>query len=133
MKFRYQKYGPKYIRPVINIRVANKDGSKSRRYEVLIDSGADLNIFDAEIAGFLEIDLESRQKAFVYGITSGEAEPFYIHEIFLDIGGHKFKSYAGFKRGLKNSYGNVGQVEFFDEFVVKFDLLKEEIELKERT
>ena len=132
MKFKYKKYGPKYIRPVINIRVANKDGSKSRRYEVLIDSGADLNIFDAEIAELLDINLESGQPAFVYGITSGEAEPFYIHEISLDIGGHKFKSYAGFKRGLKNSYGNVGQVGFFDEFVVKFDLLKEEIELKER-
>lgn len=76
MKFKYKKYGPKFIRPVISIRVSNKDGSKSRRYEVLIDSGADLNIFDAEIAELLGIDLESGQESFVYGITSSEPEPF---------------------------------------------------------
>lgn len=131
-KFRYKKLGPKFIRPIIKVEVLNKSGSKSCKYEVLVDSGADLSIFDAEIAALLDIDLESGQEARVYGITSGEPEPYYMHEVWINVGGHKYKTVVGFKRGLNDSYGVVGQTGFFDEFVVKFDLMKEEVELKER-
>lgn len=42
MKFRYKKYGPGVLRPVIPIEVI-KNGLEVP-YEVLIDSGADLCI-----------------------------------------------------------------------------------------
>jgi len=45
MKFRYKKYGPSILRPIIPIEIVYKD--KSVPYEVLIDSGADFCIFDA--------------------------------------------------------------------------------------
>lgn len=46
MKFKYKKFGP-FLRPVIPVKLKYQD--RSIGYEVLVDSGADLCIFDAEI------------------------------------------------------------------------------------
>ena len=80
MKFRYKSYGPGLLRPVIPIEIIFNN--KSVYYEVLVDSGADSNIFSSEIADILEIDLVKGDKATVAGIT-GESKPFYFH--YLDI------------------------------------------------
>ena len=50
MKFSYKKYG-QVLRPVIPIQL--KSGSEVIGYEVLVDSGADLCIFSAEIGELL--------------------------------------------------------------------------------
>jgi len=60
------------------------------------------------------------------------AEAFF-HEVKLDIGGWNYKTVVGFSYDIaKHGFGILGQIGFFDIFVVKFDLIKEEIELKER-
>jgi len=50
----------------------------------------------------------------------------------IKIGGRIYKIDAGFMRMSGSSYGVVGQKGFFDKFIVKFDLIKEEIEIRER-
>lgn len=67
MKFRYKKYGPGVLRPVIPIEVVKNDVEVS--YEVLVDSGADLCIFDAHIAEILRIDLVKGERREVSGLT----------------------------------------------------------------
>lgn len=130
MKFKYKKYGPRALRPVVPIEIMY--GGNSVHYEVLVDSGADLCIFDAQIGEILGIDTEKGEKDFVSGIT-GTPEPFYIHPVSIRVGGWEYKIKAGFKPNTsKINYGVVGQIGFFDIFVVKFDLLKSEIELKSR-
>lgn len=57
MKFKYKKYGPGILRPVIPIEILYK--SRSVPYEVLVDSGADFCIFDAEIGELVGIDVAS--------------------------------------------------------------------------
>ena len=105
--------------------------NKSVIYEVLIDSGADICIFDAEIADILGIQIETGTKQTVSGIT-GTSEFYYIHEVTLNIGGWKHKAKVGFLKNInKQGYGIVGQKGLFDRYSVKFDLNKEEIELKE--
>lgn len=132
MKFRYKKYALGILRPVIPIEIIYKDITVP--YEVLVDSGADYNIFDAQIADILGIDLTSGNEAKIAGIT-GDLETYYIHKIDLKVGGHLFKDIeVGFLKKIgRYGYGVVGQKGFFDIFIVKFDLLKEEIELKPRT
>ncbi len=103
MKFRYKKYG-QVLRPVIEIRVRGKK-DESVRYEVLVDSGADLCLFDAEIGEAV-------------GIKVADGKP---REVFMPQ-----------VAGRAMPYGLVGQRGFFDAFVVKFDLHKEEVELKQR-
>ena len=130
MKLKYQKYGPGIIRPVIPIEIIYKD--QSVPYEVLIDSGADFCIFDAQIGDLLGIDILGGEKKEVWGIT-GVGESFYIHPVTIKVGGWPYKIKVGFLPGIARlGYGVVGQKGFFDIFVVKFDFLKEEIELKER-
>jgi hypothetical protein len=48
MKFKYKKFSPEIIRPVIPIDI--RYGKQSVRFEVLVDSGAGLNIVNADIA-----------------------------------------------------------------------------------
>lgn len=130
MKFRYKKYGPGILRPVISIEVEHED--RSVPYEVLVDSGADFCIFDSQIGEILGIDIESGEARNVAGIT-GVIETYYVHPLTIRVGGYPFKIKAGFLPGVSRfGYGVVGQIGFFDIFVVKFDWVKEEVELKER-
>ena len=130
MKFKYKKYFQGILRPVIPIEIINKD--HSLHYEVLVDSGADFCIFDAEIGELLGLDITSGEKRSVSGIT-GVPEIYYAHSVTIKVGGWPYKIQAGFLPKIAQSgFGIVGQKGFFDIFIVKFDLLKEEIELKER-
>jgi hypothetical protein len=129
VKFRYKKYSQGIIRPVIPIEIIY--GNIELPYEVLVDSGADRNIFDAQTARILGLDLESGAVEKVSGIA-GQEEKYYGHHMDLRIGGHLFKNVeVGFLERIGTfGYGVVGQKGFFDLFAVKFDLRKEEVELK---
>lgn len=128
MKFKYKNYGSGVIRPVIPIEIIYNKISVP--YEVLIDSGADICIFDAQIGEILGIDIISGQKEEVWGIT-GFGEFYYLHPVIIKVGGWSYKIKAGFLPNIaKLGYGIVGQKGFFDLFEIKFSHLKEEIELK---
>lgn len=130
MKFRYKKITEGILRPIIPIEIIYKN--QRIRYEVLVDSGADGNIFDAEIGKILNIDIERGEKKTVGGIT-GVTEEYYIHPVIINVGGWEYKTQAGFLPNIAHlGYGVVGQRGFFDIFIVKFDLIKAIIELKER-
>lgn len=130
MKFSYKNYGQGILRPVIPIEIIYKD--RSVQYEVLVDSGADFCILDAEIGKILNIDIQSGEEQKVAGIT-GTPESYYVHPVTIKVGGWPYKINAGFLPNISSLvYGVVGQNGFFDNFVVRFDLLKEEIELKQR-
>ncbi len=131
MKFSYKKYG-KIIRPVIPVEIIH--GSESIRYEVLVDSGADLCIFNSEIADAIGLEWQKGEKHEVFGI-GGKASVYYLLPIEIKVGGWPYKIKAGFMpdvSGRVMNYGVVGQVGFFENLIVKFDLIKEEIELKRR-
>ena len=129
MRFKYKKYGPGILRPVIPIEIIYKDSVVP--YEVLVDSGADFCIFDAEIGELLGIDITSGEPQGVGGIT-GVVETYFVHDVTIKVGGRTYSIKAGFLSNIAPlGYGVLGPRGFFDIFVVKFDLLKEEIELKE--
>ncbi|MFA4880666.1 MAG: aspartyl protease family protein [Candidatus Doudnabacteria bacterium] len=130
MKFKYKKYGRGIIRPIIPIEISYK--SNSVPYEVLIDSGADFCIFDAEIGEVLGIDIYEGEEQKVGGIT-GVVQPYYIHPVKVKVGGWCYAIKVGFLPEIARlGYGVVGQKGFFNLFMVKFDYQKEEIELKPR-
>jgi len=130
MKFRYKKYAPGILRPVIPVEITHKN--RSIPYEVLVDSGADFCILDAQIGELLGIDIESGTAMKVAGIT-GVAKAYYIHAVKMSVGGWVYSVKVGFLSDIAElGYGVVGQKGFFDIFIVKFDLLKEEVELKPR-
>lgn len=139
MKFRYFKFplpiqseffGNSILKPIIPIGLTVGDAPFD--YSALIDSGADFCIFDAGIGEALELDVRSGTRLSFGGIQeAGNAEAF-LHEVNIVVGGSRHKIPIGFSYDIANDgYGVLGQKGFFDIFVVKFDLAKEEIELKE--
>ncbi len=140
MKFFYSKIslshkskvlGNVILKPIIPVKIIVNE--KTVRYSALVDSGADFCIFDAEIGEALGLDVKSGEKEIFGGIQGkGGAEAFF-HKVGLNIGGWGYNATVGFSYDIaKFGFGVLGQKGFFDIFTIKFDLLKEEIELKER-
>lgn len=140
MKFRYHKFnlspssdffGKQILKPIIPIKILKAD--VTLQYAALIDSGADFCIFDAGLGEYLGLNIKSGTEVQFGGIQSLGGAKAYIHKVTLEIGGHEFITEIGFSYGIsKNGYGILGQKGFFNKFIVKFDLIKEEIEIKER-
>jgi hypothetical protein len=129
MKFKYKRYGT-ILRPVIPIILRNGDAALG--YEVLVDSGADLCLFDEEIGYAIGIDVRKGRRQEVFGV-GGKSSIYFLHPVTIEVGGWAHKIEAGFMPNVAGHvmpYGLVGQKGFFNIFVVKFDLLKEDIELK---
>lgn len=133
MNFGYKKFGVgpgAILRPVIPIKL--KSQGESFDYEVLVDSGADLCIFHAEIGELLGIDVTKGKKHEVFGV-GGKASVYYLNKVKIEVGGWPCEIEAGFMPSVSGhmmKHGLVGQKGFFDKFVVKFNLIKEEIEIK---
>ncbi len=130
MRFPYKRVAPGIIRPIIPIELSYRDISIP--YEVLIDSGADFCIFDAEIAELLNLPITKGERRQFAGVT-GDRAFMYMHPVEMKIGNWSYKIEVGFSSDMgPYAHGIVGQVGFFDKFVVKFDYLKEEVEIKPR-
>ena len=121
------------MRPVIPVVVSN--GKKSVKYEVLIDSGADRCLFDLEVSEAIGINRGNSDIREVFGVT-GQTALYYSHKVTIRVGDISFPIEAGFTKSVSGGlvpYGYVGQFGFFERFIVKFDKLKNEVELKSRT
>lgn len=140
MKFKYRRFdlslssdffGKFILKPIIPIKISRVDIEV--KYVALIDSGADFCIFDAGIGEYLKLDVKSGVEVGFGGIQNAGTAKAYLHRVNLEIGGVQFQSDIGFSYDISDrGYGIFGQKGFFDKFIVKFDLIKEEIEIKER-
>jgi len=131
MQFPYKKFkladGIVLLKPIIPIGLLFNE--KLIRYEALIDSGADFNIFNAEIGELLDIDIQSGKKVKFSGIA-GEPFDVYLHNLILEIGGWQYKIVAGFSYQISPyGFGILGQKGFFDLFKIRFIYSKGIIEI----
>jgi len=141
MKFPYRKlllqqpsefFGSSILKPIIPIKIIS--GKLEINYAALIDSGADFCIFDGGIAEYLGLDIKRGIPMVFSGIQGASGSKAYLHKVRLSIGGKEYQTTVGFSFEISSrGFGVLGQKGFFDIFVVKFDLLAEEIELKEKT
>lgn len=133
MKFPYKRYDRDILRPVVPIRL--KNGNKGLQYEALVDSGADVSLFSREIGETLGIEVETGEIYKIVGVGGTEAV-YYMHEITMIIAKSVYQTEVGFEKESSEeiaSYGIIGQKGLFDQFVVKFDLSKAEIEFTPRS
>lgn len=89
MKYNYTSFyienRPKSIkRPMIEIEVFGKDDSK--KFDALIDSGADLSLFNLEIAEALDIDLTNAKSANFTGIA-GNVDGYRVDKLKIKVDG----------------------------------------------
>lgn len=124
MKFPYRKINlqnpfnsKKFIlRPIIPFSIKYKD--KALRFEALIDSGADFNIFPMEIAKKLGITLKDSDHVSFAGVD-GNIINGAKADVILEIGSQKIQArvvFAPVENGILGQYG------FFDLFKVNFNL-----------
>ena len=140
MKFKYFKFllpaksdffGSSILKPIVPIGLTI--GNPPFDYSALIDSGADFSIFDAGIGEALNLDVQSGKEISFGGIQDAGVAKAFLHEVTLLIGGWRYKTMVGFSYDIaKDGYGILGQKGFFDMFSIKFELVNEDIELKER-
>ncbi len=131
MKFRYTHYGS-VSRPVIPVKLKHR--GQEIGYHVLVDSGADMCLFHAEIGEAIGIDITKGTAKEVFGV-GGKASIYYQHRIVIEVGGWEYEIEAGFlpNVGIKSvTYGIVGQRGFFEFFKVIFDQQSDEIELRRK-
>lgn len=95
----------------------------------LIDSGADLSLFSAELAKEIGLDLEKGIKTLFSGIEGGQVVA-YLHKIKVQIMGmtEMLEIFAGFTYA-KGVTAILGQEGFFDAFKIKFDRRHNTIEI----
>lgn len=128
MTFPYLRITPQIKQPIISIFLKSKN--KFVIYPTLIDSGSDYCIFSIELAEVLGIKL-FKDKAQFRGIGKDKVKGYW-GEIDVRVDDVQFIVKAIFAEIGEFGHGILGQKGFFDIFVVKFDLVKEEIELKQR-
>ena len=124
MKFRYKKIAPGLIRPIIL-----KHQGNAIAYEGLIDSGADMCVFPAQIGELIGLDIKKGQKSEFGGVV-GKREDVYYHDIVIEIGGNSTQISAGFTYSSSFDYGFLGQKGLFTSYIVQFNYRKGIIDLR---
>jgi hypothetical protein len=95
---------------------------------VLVDSGVDVTVLDAELADDLGLVLESGEHAVIQGAT-GVSQDVYFHQVQLAVGPISYGARVAFTRRAE-PYGLAGQLGLFDQFLISFDRRAEEFELR---
>lgn len=127
-KLHYQRFGPFY-RPLIPITI--QYNKIKLNYLALLDSGADFNIFHADLADILGIDLSKLKTTSFGGIQRGTESKGHYSAFKLGVEDFSFNAPVVFSRDISpDGYGILGQQGFFDHFKVTFEHKKRLIWLK---
>src|SRR3989344_271891 len=127
-KLHYQKFGPFY-RPLIPITI--QYNKLMINYLALLDSGADFNIFHADLAEILKMDLSKLKTTSFGGIQKGVEGIGYYSVFKLGIENFSFDAPIVFSADISpDGYGILGQQGFFDHFKVTFEHKKKLIWIK---
>lgn len=130
MDYPYKEVSRDIFRPIIPVFLHFKGNMIG--YEALLDSGADLNIFHADIARALDIELKSGEKHNFAGINGTKSTAF-IHKIELEAAGQRFITPIAFSDDISDSgYGVLGQYGFFSEFTIKFTFYNLQVRVSKR-
>jgi len=117
------------FRPIIPIGL---EGTKAFGYEVLVDSGADICIFHADIGRAIGLVIEKGQRFELGGVT-GTERVGYLQKVTLKVGNIAYQTKVGFTDSMRDgAYGMVGQKGFFDRFAIKFDYAERKIVLHKK-
>lgn len=117
-----------FHRPIIPIEIIKH--KNSLRIEVLVDSGADYCIFWGEIGEALGIDVTQGKLINFHGV-SGSTSKGYVHRVGISAGGHTVNANALFSYDIApEGLAIVGQLDFFENFAIKFDYKKRSVVLR---
>lgn len=121
----YEKHDSQFF-PAIPLHIIS---SKEKFYTAaLIDSGAVVSIFKADIAHQLGIEIEKGQEIILGGV--GGRIKGYHHKIKVQIGRKILEIPVVFSHEYLVSFNLLGRDTFFENFVITFDEKNQKIKLE---
>ena len=133
MRFRYteirnhQDPARPFHRPYLIVRLTH--GTKHKDVIALVDSGADLCLFQSDIGKLIGIDVERGSELAFEGV-SGATATAYLRRISLTVRGMSSISLdVGFTDSMAVGTGLLGQQGFFEQFRVGFELADQVFEI----
>jgi len=86
VRFDYTRFDSSRLRPLVDVVV--RHGGREASYALLVDSGADINVFSGELARELGITLEDGEMLEVRAATGDEAI-LWRHPVTISVGSHR--------------------------------------------
>lgn len=115
-EFDYVKIGNKFF-PIIPFIV--KKNEELVPVNALVDSGATISLFNADVGRALKIDVEKGEKFYPVGI-SGKILT-YVHGVTIKIGDCEIKTEVAFTDELAVKINLLGRENIFENFSVLFN------------
>lgn len=106
-------------RPVLRV-VIFSGHRRTPPIEAIVDTGADMTIFDADIARGMGLKVEQGDIYEFGGIAASAKVTGYIHKVKLLVAGDTIETPVVFADGIVSG-GLLGQVGFFNHFIATFD------------
>lgn len=116
MKFPYKEFNGRFL-PIVPIELKDKQWVI---FDAYVDSGASYSMFHTDVAGILEIDLETGKKT---NVTVGDGSQIivYLHKVEVQFAGEQFTATIGFSRNLGIGFNLIGMKDIFEKFKISFD------------
>lgn len=114
--FPYLRKGPQAF-PIVDVTLSGP--TQGLTVKALVDSGASLSVFRAEIIDYLGIPLSRGARVYLEGI--GGRILGYRHRVQATVSSTTFALSIIFSRELTVSFNLLGRDNFFEHFRVTFD------------
>ena len=115
-------------RPIIPVTILYK--SRFVQYQALLETGADYNVFHADIADYLGINLTKGKTMKIAGI-GGDSIKGYKHNVEMKVGRNLIMTTIVFSRQIPdNAIAVLGNQGFFDHFSVTFNYKAKTISIR---
>ena len=115
-EFDYVRIGNKFF-PIIPFIV--KSNEELVPVNALVDSGATISLFNADVGRALKLDIEKGENFYPVGI-SGKILT-HIHEITIKIGDYEVKTKVAFTDELAVKINLLGRENIFENFSILFN------------
>lgn len=110
--------GSAIARPMLRVRVHNPP-RPTDAFLALVDSGADVTMFNVDVAADVGIDLAARRAAGAVGI--GGTARVYVCSVELEVEGLRFPADVHFNADLPPTVALLGRRDVFARFRFGFD------------
>lgn len=119
--WRTQNSGERWA-PIVPTSILYRE-FESRVFGAMVDSGAEVTLFQASLGERLGIPVRSGPSEIYQGFTGKDAELTYFHQVRLRVAGTTITTVVGFCYALPVN-ALLGRVGFFDHFKITFDPLR---------
>lgn len=116
--------------PLIPVILSKSDGTQLPPVLALVDSGASISLFDADMAALLGIDIPTGNYVHLGGIKDGVDA--YVHLVNCTVGWFNCDCRIAFSEEFTTDFQILGRLDFFEKCVILLDETDQKLYLTPR-